>query len=721
MLHCVELTHKLAPISIREKVALNTSQTYELLSSLASSYEECFVLSTCNRLAIYCKGDTSAHAIDFFSQNAIESQYLNVLSGNEKVVENLFNTAAGLESQAIGEHQILWQIKTSYEIARKAGTIGPVMDQMIRTAIHAGKKVRHFTSIGKYSTSLATVAFELIQKHGYHLPESTILLIGTGNMANLVATILDRSRVKQLYIASHEAERAKEMAAAWGGIALPLHEIDHIFSQVNIVIGGSHGEINLLSEKSLPHSRCKRSELIVKNGPKKLFIDFGVPRNFSPSLKLHPAIYLYDLDDIKKLTYEGLLKRYEDIPQAISIVKELMNEFLQWLEDRKAAPLIDLHTQLSESIANRELSWLIPKLGHLSESQKKIIQKYTHRLLRSLNKTSFEVYKQLSQASENFSTLQKTLEQRMEKEKYKGLKIRVGTRGSLLALAQTRQVVHTLQALFPDICFEIKVIKTHGDEGNLHTVGAFTSKLQEALIQKKIDIAIHSAKDLPIEETPGLKIAAFPTRQVPNDVLFTHRHCSFHELPIGSHVGTGSLRRTIQLKILRPDLQICFIQGNINTRLEKLKQNKYDAIILAYAGIKRLYPDMAPDHVFPLHEMLPAAGQGALAIEIREEDTIISEIVSKINDPDTQIAVQTERIFLKTLGGGCNYPIAVYSKVINDHIEIHGFYAEPSGKIYATEKQTGPLSIAYEIAKVMAQSLKKKVDELKAESIESFN
>lgn len=247
----VELSHKNAPISIREKVALNKEQALKSLKNLKQFYKETLIISTCNRLSVYVYGSEFHYLIDFFNNLGISRQYLSILPDTQIAVKNLFSTAAGLESQAIGEHQILGQIRDSLDIARKAKTIGPILDEFTRQAIHTGKRVRMETEIGSHSASLATVGFELIENHDYKLSDSTVMVIGTGNMANLVTTILDRTQVKKLYVLSHNPDRAEKMAKKWNGEAILLEKAQDVLSDVDIVIGGTHGEINLLHEQEV--------------------------------------------------------------------------------------------------------------------------------------------------------------------------------------------------------------------------------------------------------------------------------------------------------------------------------------------------------------------------------------------------------------------------------------------------------------------------------------
>jgi hydroxymethylbilane synthase len=708
----VELSHRFAPLAVREKLALNKEQTIKALHYLKDFYEEVFIISTCNRLSIYAYGPSCQDILNFFDTFGNYRQYLSILPETEIAVRNLFSTAAGLESQAIGEHQILGQIKDALDLARQEKTIGPVTDELIRIAIHIGKQVRLETNIGKYSASLATVGFELIEKHGYDLPNTEILVIGTGNMANLVTTVLDRTNVKRLYIASHNKERAEDMAREWGGEAVDIKNIHEPLAKSGIIIGGTQGEINLLSEEEMGNSKCPRATLALKTGSEKLFIDFGVPRNFNPELKKHPNIHLYDLDDIKKITYEGLLKRYDEIPKARKLVNEEVNWYLEWLKNRKVAPVIQAYWSNLEQIKEEELKWLLPKLGDLTEHQIDVINRFVHRLLRKISKPPIESLKEISQNLEEvdnpINTAKKILDVDINISIPKKTFI-VGTRGSKLALTQSNWVIEQLKKIAPQYNFETKIIKTSGDQGNIDVVGAFTSAIQRAMLAGEVDLAIHSFKDLPTEDVNGLRVIPVTKRENHRDAFISKSGLSFRQLPKGSIIGTGSLRRIAQMKALRNDLEYKFIQGNVDSRLHKLHTEEYDAIVLASAGLYRLNMQDVITHEFTDNDMLPAVGQGILAIETIDKEGELMEIIKQLRHLPTKYAADAERAFLIALGGGCNQPMACYAQVEDETIHITGFLANDEQGIYERASMSGLVKDRRVLAGRLAQFLQGKV------------
>lgn len=259
----------------------------------------------------------------------------------------------------------------------------------------------------------------------------------------------------------------------------------------------------------------------------------------------------------------------------------------------------------------------------------------------------------------------------------------VGTRGSGLALAQTRAILRELEAAHPGLAFEIKVIKTTGDRlSELNSPelpsgkGIFTAEIEHALLRGDIDLAVHSLKDLPVEMRPDLAIAATPRRADARDVLITREPITaLADLPANAIVATGSPRRAAQLRRARPDLQTADIRGNIDTRLRKLRDNAdWHGILLASAGLTRLQPDTTGLTLTPLpfDIMLPAPGQGALALQIRADDDLHRERLAKVHDADTAACVAAERGFLAGLGGGCQAPVAASAEVINGTLFLRG-------------------------------------------------
>lgn len=260
------------------------------------------------------------------------------------------------------------------------------------------------------------------------------------------------------------------------------------------------------------------------------------------------------------------------------------------------------------------------------------------------------------------------------------------TRPSTLARWQTARVIQRLQAAHPDLICSEYVINTQGDRDldqplpEIGRKGLFTSELEEALLSGKVDAAVHSLKDLPVEETPGIVIAAIPEREAAHDVLVSVGGKMLSDLPEGARVGTGSPRRSAQLLALRPDLNILPIRGNVDSRLRKLLNGEYDAIVLAHAGLMRLGLQSHISEIFSLEAMLPAPGQGALAVQCHADDEATIKLLSAIHDPLAAAAVEAERAFLSILGGGCSLPVAAFAEKNNGQIILTGAVISSDGK-----------------------------------------
>jgi hydroxymethylbilane synthase len=262
----------------------------------------------------------------------------------------------------------------------------------------------------------------------------------------------------------------------------------------------------------------------------------------------------------------------------------------------------------------------------------------------------------------------------------------IGSRGSALAMAQAKWIRDQILKKPSDVEIEIKVIKTSADRDATvsiragSAVGVFVREIEDALLGGQIDLAVHSMKDVPTRIPEQLEIAAIPEREDARDVLITRGQAhKLSELPEGSVVGTGSVRRQAQILAYYPSLRVMDIRGNVDTRLTKLQNGVCDALILACAGMNRLgFQDRITNRL-DFSQMLPAPGQGALALEIRRADAHTRSIAASLNDPAAYTAVTAERSFLRRMGGGCNIPVAVHAAIIQNDLEIDGLVAAPDG------------------------------------------
>jgi hydroxymethylbilane synthase len=272
-------------------------------------------------------------------------------------------------------------------------------------------------------------------------------------------------------------------------------------------------------------------------------------------------------------------------------------------------------------------------------------------------------------------------------------KLRIGSRGSQLALWQANHVAALLRDQGHSV--EIEVIKTTGDKitsialAKVGTKGMFTKEIEDALHEKRVDLAVHSLKDVPTELAEEFELAAIMKREDPRDAFISVKFSSLEELPQGARVGTSSLRRQCQLKAVRPDLEVFPLRGNVDTRLRKLESGEYAAIILAAAGVHRLGLDQNVRSRISADVMCPAVGQGALAIEIRRGDDQTKTLLAFLNDSDTQAAIDCERALLGAMGGGCQVPIGAYAVKRVGRLFLRAMVGRPDGSEILREQAEG--------------------------------
>jgi len=289
--------------------------------------------------------------------------------------------------------------------------------------------------------------------------------------------------------------------------------------------------------------------------------------------------------------------------------------------------------------------------------------------------------------------------------------IKIGTRGSKLALWQANWVKSALEAQNPALAVELVIIKTKGDKildvplAKVGGKGLFVKEIEDALLNGHVDLAVHSMKDMPAEIPQGLCIGAIPEREIPQDVLISKNGHQLSELGAGAHIGTSSLRRASQILHARPDLVIKSLRGNLDTRLKKLETENLDAVILAAAGVKRLGLEDRITEYLDETIMLPAVGQGALCIEIRQNDPVIEPLVAALEHPRTRTVVMGERAFLNRLEGGCQVPMAAYGTVENNTFTLYGLVATLDGATLIKDTLSGPADSSEQIGLDLAERL----------------
>jgi len=264
-------------------------------------------------------------------------------------------------------------------------------------------------------------------------------------------------------------------------------------------------------------------------------------------------------------------------------------------------------------------------------------------------------------------------------------KLRIATRKSPLALWQAEHVAAVLRRIHPGLEVELAAMSTRGDKildtplAKIGGKGLFVKELEQGMMDGSADLAVHSMKDVPVELPEGLHLAVIMEREDPRDAFVSNNHADVGALPQGAVVGTASLRRECQLRERRPDLRIETLRGNVNTRLGRLDEGRFDAIILASAGLKRLGFEQRIRTILPPEQSLPSIGQGALGIECRSDDARVNELIAPLNDPDTAVCLTAERALNRRLEGGCQVPIAGYAVLEGEEVYLRGLVGEPDG------------------------------------------
>jgi hydroxymethylbilane synthase len=289
--------------------------------------------------------------------------------------------------------------------------------------------------------------------------------------------------------------------------------------------------------------------------------------------------------------------------------------------------------------------------------------------------------------------------------------LKIGTRGSKLALAQSEWVRKKIEGRHPRAQVQLVRIKTTGDKildsplAKIGGKGLFVKEIEEALLNERVDLAVHSMKDVPAELPKGLILATFPAREDPHDAFVSLECSSLDQLPQGARVGTGSLRRAAQLLHIRPDLELVPLRGNVDTRLRKLEAGEFQAIILAAAGMRRLGFEDRISQRLSTEQILPAIGQGALGLEVRHDDEETIGLIHFLNDEASEVRVKAERAFLKELEGGCQVPIAAFGRLNGERLDLEGMVAELDGSRIIRDKITGERNEAEDMGIRLARRL----------------
>ena len=386
---CVGLNYQTASVETRERGAISSSQQSQLLLRVAAGQipglDELVIVSTCNRTELYAVGDSKI-AIPILlkvwseqsriSENEIDSSAFKLV--DEQCMHHLFQVTAGLDSQVIGEPQILGQVTEAYEQARGHNATGPVLSMLMQHAIQVGKRVRSETELSQGALSISSIAATHSQQIIGSLERANVLIVGAGEMARTAAAAFVRRGVDQLFIANHTHEHALEIADQWGGQVVPFTQMGEALVKADLVITATAAPHVVL------HVADLEAILPQRNGRKLIIFDIALPRNVEPQVSTLPGVHLFNLDDLQAVTDAHYNVRINAVPQAQAIVEEEMQIFTSWQASRAAVPVIQNLRAKAEAIRQAEMEHLVKRWPELTEREQNLLDEFSHRLINKL-------------------------------------------------------------------------------------------------------------------------------------------------------------------------------------------------------------------------------------------------------------------------------------------------------------------------------------------------
>ncbi len=752
------VSHRTAPMSVLDAFAFD-APTIEQLRSRVCAGEYVMgvvVLATCNRVEIIADvsgfhgglADLGSALVDMTPFDWKELAGHLFVRFETEAYEHLFELTTGLDSMAIGEAQILGQVRTALNEARTAGTLTGDLERAVSRALEIGKRAHSETALDTVSSSLLDTALFAAREHIGEIAGARALVVGAGAMSGLAVatlvragvsslTVLNRTSERALRLIEHAEELAQQLGADLTTSFTELSEdalVDAIrHSNLIVSVTGARGTVigtdivvKAMSSTSEPHRRA--------------FIDLAMPFDIEHSVADIPHVRLMGLEQLSMEFAQSNLaadsRAVDALAQVRALIRQAMNQVAADKAASKINPTVVALRKRASQIIEAEYTRLVNKLGDdvtenvqaeirksLNRTVDKILHNPTVRVKElALTETSTDYAAALSTLFD-LTAAPETSELPVVKPKSRTATgspakstttdgttpvgdhtldvvepegwtrtVRLGTRRSNLARSQSVGVAHDIAA-HTGWRVEIVEVVTEGDVNmtplaNMGGTGVFVSAVRQALLSGKIDIAVHSLKDLPTAQAPGITLAAVPPRVDPSDVLVARDGLTFDTLPPGAIVGTGSPRRAAQMRAARPDLDIRGVRGNVDTRIKYVTDGRIDAVVLAAAGMRRLGRLAEVTQTLSTELMLPAPGQGALAIECRAEnadrepfDAKLRSGLLAIHDETTYRSVVAERAILSRAQAGCSAPIGALANVTERSIELSAVMADDAGKL----------------------------------------
>ncbi len=614
--------------------------------------------------------------------------------------------------------------------------------------------MRTETAIARGAANVSTVAVDLAKRVFGNLAGKSVLVVGAGKMSRLAARHLYASGATHLVVTNRSPQKAEALAEEIDGIAQPWADLEGLLVEADVVISSTGAREPVLTKalfKKVTKARKYRAITV---------IDIAVPRDAEPAIGELDGVYLFDIDDLERVVHANLGERAKAAEQAHKIVEHEAGQFEQWLRTQSVVPTIRALRERFTSVADAEVQRTLDALArraHTPEQQREAIQQLVRLVVNKLLHQPTTALRAAEQrdAEQRAAVLCELFglepaegqaveikdvaplddkrpsddsdkeiareQARSRKPEVRGptmiQRLVIATRGSALALWQAEHVRARLAAVAPTVDVAFEVIKTQGDKildvplAKVGGKGLFVKEIEQALVDRRADVAVHSMKDVPAELAPGLELSAVSTREVPWDALCAREPTTLDALPHGAKVGTSSMRRQCQLLARRPDLKIALLRGNVPTRVAKLDAGEFDAVILAAAGLTRLGLANRITQLLPLDVSIPAVAQGVLGLEVRSGESEVAELVRKaLHDEDEAPRVAAERAFLAKMGGSCQTPLAAHAMTLDlgpghTALRVVGMCGLPDGTKILRAGVTGPVTDAVALGDQLAADL----------------
>ncbi len=735
------INHHRASVDLRDCFSLCDSVLRSLYKRLRlSGGSEYIVVSTCNRLECYLYGeDADIQRIQgAFGEEAGAPWPVReaFILKDEDAVLHILEVTSGIDSMVVGDAQILGQVKEAYRLAVEEDVVGAVLHRLMHTAFSVAKRILSETHLSTGSSSIAgtaaSFACQQLTARGQDQHLGQILVVGAGEMGRLVVDALNRVPCLGIAVTNRNPERLHTMRERYPQLSTVAWE--------NRYLAILDADVTIVTTAA-DHPVITAEEVVCEaTSHDRILVDISVPRNVDPQIETLQGYQVHNIDALQKVIDRVIFLRKADIPRAKHICREMLSDFVSWVFHHQALqPAIQAIADTFETIRRQEIERHHTRFegsdfAQLDRLTKSIMQKvlavpvvrlknvgphhidYVNgiKLLETLfarpsceddpvmsdyERTKSIIEVMYDPAGASLSALAScpfnekkapapVHPSRRAVVMNKEHELVIGTRGSALALWQAEYVREALERM--GFRVRLERITTRGDQildrpfAQIEGKSLFTKELDTALLDGRIDLAVHSLKDLPTALPDGLVLAATPQRASPFDAFVAHPafEGTLEDLPEGARIGTSSLRRTAQLLAWRPDLEIVPVRGNVDTRLEKLDASSWQGIVLAAAGLIRLglehriHTTLTPDRV------VPAPGQGALGIVcLASNESLVEFLGAHFHDRKVGLAVTSERSFMGALDGGCQVPVGAFAAQREDlDWVLTGFVGAVSGQ-----------------------------------------